>query len=61
MKRADFAMHSIVVMAGRRFFWADDDDSALERILAEEVAEYDLLVFSFLLIPNYWHLVLRPK
>ena len=42
------------------FFWTDDDDSALERILADGVAEYDLSVFSFPSMPNHWHLVLRP-
>jgi putative transposase len=44
-----------------QIFWRDDDDSALERILAEEVAEDDLSVFSFPSMPNHWHLVLRPK
>jgi putative transposase len=44
-----------------QIFWTDDDDSALERILAEEVAEDDLSVFSFPSMPNHWHLVLRPK
>jgi len=43
------------------FFWTDDDDSAFERILAEWLAEYDVSVFSFPLMPNHWHLVLRPN
>ena len=43
------------------FFLTDDDDSAFERILAVVVAEYDVLVFSFPLIPNHWHLLLRPN
>ena len=30
-----------------QIFWTDDDDSALERILAEGLAKYDVSVFSF--------------
>jgi hypothetical protein len=30
-----------------QIFWTDDDDSALERILAEGLARYDVSVFSF--------------
>ena len=44
-----------------QIFWIDDDDSAFERILAEVVAEYDVSVFSFPLMPNHSHLVLRPN
>jgi putative transposase len=44
-----------------QIFWTDDDDSALEPILAEWLAEYDVSVFSFPLMPNHWHLVLRPN
>jgi hypothetical protein len=43
-----------------QIFWTDDDDSAFERILAAGPAENDVSVFSFLLMPNYSHRVLRP-
>jgi len=44
-----------------QIFWTDDDDSALERILTEGLADWDVSVFWFPWMPNYWHLVLRPK
>jgi len=42
-------------------FWKDDDYLAFERILAEGVDEYDVSVYSFQLMPNHWHLVMRPN
>ena len=44
-----------------QIFWKDDDYLAFERILAEGLDEYDVSVYSFQLMPNHWHLVLRPN
>jgi putative transposase len=64
-RRADEAgglYHALNRGNGRlQIFWKDDDYSAFERILAEGLKEYDVSVFSFQLMPNHWHLVLRPN
>ncbi len=41
-------------------FRKDDDYLAFERILAEGLAQYPVQLFSYQLMPNHWHLVLRP-
>ena len=43
-----------------QIFWSDDDYSAFEQILAEGLERFDISVFSFQLMPDHWHLVLRP-
>jgi len=43
-----------------QIFWNDDDYSAFEQILAEGLERFDVSVFSFQLMPDHWHLVLRP-
>ena len=64
-RRADEAgglYHALNRGNGRlQIFWKDDDDAAFERILAEGLKEYHVSVFSFQLMPNHWHLVLRPN
>ena len=42
-------------------FHKDADFEAFERILADGLARYDVQLFSFQLMPNHWHLVLRPQ
>jgi putative transposase len=42
-------------------FHKDADFDAFERILAEGLQRYDVQLFSFQLMPNHWHLVLRPQ
>ena len=42
-------------------FHKDPDYEAFERILAEGRARYDVQLFSYQLMPNHWHLVLRPN
>jgi len=37
------------------------DFEAFERILAEGLERYDVQLFAFQLLPNHWHLVLRPN
>ena len=44
-----------------QIFWNDDDYSAFEQILAEGLERFDVSVFSFPLMPNHSHLVLRPN
>ena len=41
------------------FHKPDDYDSFL-RVLAEGLEKYQIDLFSFVLVPNHWHLVLRP-
>ena len=42
-------------------FWKDEDYLAFERILSEGLDLYEVSLFSFQLMPNHWHLVLRPQ
>ena len=42
-------------------FHKDEDFAAFERILAEGLGRYEVQLFSFQLMPNHWHLVLRPE
>src|SRR3972149_2986627 len=42
-------------------FRKDEDFAAFERILAEGLERYEVQLFSFQLMPNHWHLVLRPE
>ncbi len=41
-------------------FHKDEDYEALIRVLAEGLAKYAVEIFAFTLMPNHWHLVLRP-
>ena len=64
-QRADEAgslYHALNRGNGRsQIFWKDEDYSAFERILTEGLELYDVSVYSFQLMPNHWHLVLRPN
>jgi putative transposase len=42
-------------------FRKDDDYGAFERILSEGLDRYDVALFDYQLMPNHWHLVLRPQ
>ena len=42
-------------------FHKDDDYDAFERILAQGLERYDVELFSFQLMPNHWHLLIRPR
>ena len=44
-----------------RIFHKDADYEAFERILAAGRGRYDVQLFSYQLMPNHWHLVLRPN
>ena len=64
-RRADEAgglYHALNRVNGRlQIVWKDDEDCALERILAEGLKEYHDSVVSFQWMPNHWHLALRPN
>ncbi len=62
--RADEAgglYHALNRGNGRQeIFHKPEDFAAFERILSEGLATYDVKLFCFVLMPNHWHLVLRP-
>ena len=41
-------------------FHKDEDYEAFIRVLAEGLAKCAVEIFAFTLMPNHWHLVLRP-
>ena len=43
-----------------RIFRKEADYEAFERILGEGLARYQMQLFCCQLMPNHWHLVLRP-
>ena len=45
--------------ARAQIFHKDADYAAFEQILADGRARYDVLLFSYQLMPNHWYLVLR--
>jgi putative transposase len=45
----------------RRIFRKNADYEAFERVLGEGLARYAVELFCYLLMPNHWHLVLRPR
>ncbi|MBX3417584.1 MAG: EndoU domain-containing protein [Pirellulaceae bacterium] len=47
--------------ARQTIFRKDADYEAFEKILSEGLELYDVSLFSFQLMPNHWHLVLRPN
>ncbi|TWT54790.1 Transposase IS200 like protein [Rubripirellula amarantea] len=46
--------------ARQTIFHKDDDYEAFLRTLSEGLDKYPVELFSFCLMPNHWHLVLRP-
>ena len=46
--------------ARRAIFRKDADYEAFERILAAGIERYRVSLFAYVLMPNHWHLVLRP-
>ena len=44
----------------QEIFHKAEDFAAFERILFEGLANYDAKLFCFVLMPNHWHLILRP-
>ena len=47
---------------GRQELFADDGDyAAFERVLAESLERVPVSLLAYCLMPNHWHLVLRPQ
>ena len=42
-------------------FRNEEDYAAFERILGEGLSKYDVQIYAYQLMPNHWHLVLRPN
>ncbi len=42
-------------------FHCDEDYWAFENILSEALEQYDVKIFSYQLMPNHYHLILRPE
>ncbi len=63
-ERADAAGHVYHMLnrANRRqtIFTKEADYQAFERILTDAVERFDIELFSYCLLPNHWHLMIRP-
>jgi REP element-mobilizing transposase RayT len=46
--------------ARQTIFYKPDDYEAFLHVLAEGLERYPVELFSFTLMPNHWHMVLRP-
>jgi len=44
-----------------RLFHTEDDYDAFERVLAEGLERYPVDLLTYCLMPNHWHLVVRPR
>jgi putative transposase len=44
-----------------RIFHKAEDYAAFERVLAEGLSRYPVDLFTYCLMPNHWHLVVRPR
>ena len=44
-----------------RIFHKEEDYAAFERILAEALEIHEIDLFAYQLMPNHYHLVLRPR
>ena len=44
-----------------RLFRKGGDYEAFERVLAEGLERYPVELFTYCMMPNHWHLVVRPK
>jgi len=47
--------------ARQMIFRKDDDYQAFLKVLGEGLQRYPVELFSFVLMPNHWHIVLRPR
>lgn len=56
-------MYHVLNRANARAQIFDDanDYRLFEQLLTEGVEEYDVQLFAYCLMPNHWHLVLRPQ
>jgi putative transposase len=57
-----YVYHALNRAAGRRaLFQKDADYEAFERVLAEALDRVPVRLLSYCVMPNHWHLVVRPK
>ena len=47
--------------ARQKVFHKPEDFAAFERVLGEGLERYDVQLFAYTLMPNHWHLVVRPQ
>lgn len=47
--------------AREEIFHKPEDFAAFERVLGEGLERYDVQLFAYTLMPNHWHLVVRPQ
>ena len=47
--------------ARSRLFHKAEDYQAFERVLAEGLDRYPIELLTYCVMPNHWHLVVRPK
>jgi len=47
--------------AREEIFHKPEDFAAFERVLGEGLERYDVQLFAYTLMPNLWHLVVRPQ
>ncbi len=47
--------------ARQKIFHKGEDYEAFIRVLGEGLLKHDVKLFSFVLMPNHWHLVVRPE
>ena len=63
-KRADKAggLYHVLNRGNARatIFHKDGDFAAFERILSEGLGRYDVEMYAYQIMPNHWHLLLRP-
>jgi putative transposase len=56
------AYHVMNRSAGRVCIFEDSGDyAAFERVLAEALVRFAMRLCAYVLMPNHWHLVLRPR
>ena len=54
--------HALNRGVGRReIFHKDEDYAAFERVMAHALAAEPVTLFAYCLMPNHWHLLLRPN
>jgi len=44
-----------------RLFHKPGDNEAFEKVLAEGIERYAVELLTYCILPNHWHLVVRPK
>lgn len=61
MKRIASIICSIEQIEEARSFEKEADYETFERVMTEAVRRYQIDLFTYCLMPNHWHLCVRPK